>query len=241
MRTAAQDATSSWGDWDDYYTDKRIGHQFMQVQLLRRLGVRKVLEIGPGLGLVTAMLDNAGFDVTTLDASPKGFSRPACPHIECDLFDLEPRRISGFDAILCCETLEHLPWNDVPGILEGLRASGARYLVVSVPYEGLQWGVSLHWTPYACKKRTMFKLFNRWRSFPREEFPSGHQWEVGFRGYPLNRWERVLRSSGWSISTREFTWPCRSVFHVLKARAETFPGSRTAGASPRPAVVSGQA
>src|SRR5215471_3550028 len=43
----------------------------------------------------------------------------------------------------------------------------------------------------------------------------GHQWEVGYRGYPLKLWERRLRESGWSVISRDFTEHCRSVFHLL--------------------------
>ena len=59
-------------EWFRYYSEKRITHQWFQVHLLEGLaGVERVLEIGAHLGLVTALLDNAGFEVTTLDRWPK--------------------------------------------------------------------------------------------------------------------------------------------------------------------------
>jgi hypothetical protein len=56
--------------WFGYHTPKRIGQQLLQVQLLDGLAVERVLEVGPHLGLVTALLDNAGYAVTTLDLGP---------------------------------------------------------------------------------------------------------------------------------------------------------------------------
>ena len=53
--------------WYQYYTEKRIVHQWFQLHLLEGLVVETVLEVGPSLGLVTAMLANAGYRVTTLD------------------------------------------------------------------------------------------------------------------------------------------------------------------------------
>ena len=120
--------------WFGYYTTKRIGHQWQQVELLRGLPVRAILEVGPALGLVTALLDNAGYAVTTLDIVPREFDRPDLPHIGADLVALDAAAIAGHDIIFCCETLEHLPWDTVPGILSAFRASGARFLLVSVPF-----------------------------------------------------------------------------------------------------------
>ncbi|MSP67281.1 MAG: hypothetical protein EXQ96_04110 [Alphaproteobacteria bacterium] len=46
--------------WHAYYTEKRIVHQWLQVRLLRDLPVQSVIEIGPHLGVVTALLASAG-------------------------------------------------------------------------------------------------------------------------------------------------------------------------------------
>ena len=54
-------------EWHRYYSAKRIGQQWTQVHLLRDLPVQTVLEVGPYMGLATALMDNAGYDVTTLD------------------------------------------------------------------------------------------------------------------------------------------------------------------------------
>ncbi|MSP82626.1 MAG: class I SAM-dependent methyltransferase [Alphaproteobacteria bacterium] len=201
--------------WSAYYTAKRIGQQWLQVELLNRLPVERVLEIGPHLGLVTAMLDNAGYDVTTLDRAPRAFDRPAGPHIEADLLGLRPEQVRGFDAILCSEVLEHLPWEAVPGVLRVLRASGAPILVVAVPYEAFQVLVSLTLNRHRVRQAVQFKKLRFLRRFPTEG--GNHRWEVGYRGHGLGAWERLLRQAGWTIARREFTHPCRTVVHVLRA------------------------
>ena len=38
-----------------------------------------------------------------------------------------------------------------------------------------------------------------WRKDFAVEPPGGHQWEVGYRNYPLRVWEHRLEDSGWSI------------------------------------------
>jgi len=203
--------------WSKYYTAKRIGQQWLQVDLLNGLPGTRVIEIGPYLGLVTAMLAHAGYDVTMLDHGPRRFARPATPHIEADLLTLEPARVQGFDTILCCETLEHLPWGSVPAVLATLHGSGARHLVVSVPYEAFQIGLSFyanrHHAEHALQVKKL-RFLRRFRPLP----DGGGQWEIGYRGHSLRGWERTLTCAGWRIARRAFTHPCRSVFHVVQRR-----------------------
>ena len=201
--------------WFGYYTAKRIGHQWQQVELLRGLPVRSILEVGPALGLVTAMLDNVGYAVTTLDIVPREFDRPDLPHIGADLVALDPAAIAGHDIIFCCETLEHLPWDRVPGILAAFRASGARFLLVSVPFEAFQLDWSLYFNRHALRQRFSMKKLRFLKHFMPEP-GMGHKWEVGYRGRSLKVWETALRGSGWQIRQRTFTSPCRSVFHLLE-------------------------
>ncbi|MGH6719645.1 MAG: class I SAM-dependent methyltransferase [Alphaproteobacteria bacterium] len=211
-------ASDARAPWAAYCTAKRIGHQWLQVALLNELPVQRVLEIGPYLGLVTAMLANAGYDVTTLDDGPPAFASPAVPHIAADLATLAPARVAGFDAILCCETLEHLPWDAVPGVLASLRAAQPRHLIVAVPYEAFQLSFSLYLNRYRIEHGFQLKKFRFLRRFRPAAEPGGHHWEIGYRGLGLTAWERRLGDAGWRIRRRAFTHPCRSVFHVLEAR-----------------------
>jgi hypothetical protein len=200
--------------WFDYYSEKRIGQQWLQVHLLKDLPVRRVLEIGPYLGLVTAMLDNAGFEVTTLDLVARAFDRPDVPHIEADLTAIDPTRLTGFDLVLCCETLEHLSWEAAAQVLRTLRRSGAGWLITSVPYEGLQLDFWLYANPFRLRRRLALKKGRGSRRFTPDADPYGHKWECGYRGTRLADWERQLGDAGWQIRRREFTSPCRSVFHL---------------------------
>jgi len=203
-------------EWLAYYSRKRVIQQWMQPHLLGTIDCQKVLEVGPALGYVTSLLVNAGYEVHTLDRRPRAFTYPDVPHHEKDLCDLRAEEIAGYDVILCCETLEHIEWEHVASVLSAFRDSGARYLIVSVPYMGFQIFVEAYVNSTTFRHYfSMKKLL--WRKDFKAEPPGGHCWEVGYRGYPLRRWESQLRDSGWSIVQRNFTEHCRSVFHVLKA------------------------
>ena len=204
-------------EWNAYYSRKRIVHQWTQVHLLNTVNCQKVLEVGPGLGLVTSLLVNSGCEVHTLDQAPRAFDYPAVPHLQKDVCNVHGDEIAGYDAILCCETLEHIEWGRVGSVLTTFRESGAKYLIVSVPYMGFQVFVELYENSSTLRHYfSMKKLL--WRKDFQAELPGGHQWEIGYRGYPLKFWEKRLNESGWSIVRRDFTEHCRSVFHLLKAR-----------------------
>jgi hypothetical protein len=204
-------------EWNAYYSRKRIVQQWMQLHLLSEVDCEKVLEVGPGLGLVTSLLVNLGYDVHTLDRVPRAFVYPDVPHLERDVCELRGEEIAGYDAIICCETLEHVDWRRVGGVLAAFRSSGARHLVVSVPYMAFQMALDVY-----LNRSTFRQYFSMKKLLWRREFavepPGGHQWEVGYRNYPLRIWEKRLEHSGWSIVKRDFTEHCRSVFHLLEAR-----------------------
>jgi hypothetical protein len=204
------------GEWISYYSGKRIVQQWTQLTLLAALECDKVLEIGPALGLVTSMLKNAGYDVTTLDNAPRGFVEPVTPHICRDIRDLKAEEIVGFDAILCCETLEHVEWPRVGQVLATLRRSGARYLVISVPYMGFQLSFDFYLNRHLARGSFTFKKLKQFVLF-RPNGSDGHHWEVGYMGHSLGAWEQRIAEAGWEILRREFTAQCRSVFHVLEA------------------------
>jgi hypothetical protein len=205
-------------EWNAYYSRKRIVQQWMQLHLLGTIDCQKVLEVGPALGLVTSLLVNVGYDVHTLDRVPRAFASPDVPHLERDICDLRSEEIAGYDAILCCETLEHIDWQRVGPVLSTFRASGARYLIVSVPYMAFQVSLNVYLNRTAFRQYfSMKKLL--WRKQFAVEPPGGHQWEVGYRNYSLRVWEDRLYSCGWSIVTRDFTEHCRSVFHLLEAKS----------------------
>jgi 2-polyprenyl-3-methyl-5-hydroxy-6-metoxy-1,4-benzoquinol methylase len=174
-----------------------------------------ILEIGPGFGLMTAALVNAGHQVATLDAIGRDFDFPDVPHIERDLLALTSSEVESYDTILCCETLEHIPWDRVDGVLAALRRDG-RVLIVSVPYEAFQIYFSLYVNRHAVVERFALKKLRFLRRFKPVEGLMHHKWEVGYRGHSLGDWEAKLMGAGWTILDRAFPPSVRSVFHVLK-------------------------
>ena len=205
-------------EWFRYYSEKRITHQWFQIHWLGGLaGVERVLEIGAHLGLVTAMLDNAGFEVTTLDCWPPPRAPHRVRHIQADLREVRAADIVGFDCLLCCEMLEHLPWEEVDGVLAVFQHSGIPHLVLSVPYQGFQVDARIYLNAHRVRRTFAFKKLKFLRPFKPdlEGDPKSHRWELGYRGRSLAAFERKLRTAGFTVAKRDFTSPCRSVFYLL--------------------------
>lgn len=204
-------------EWHRYHSPKRIRHQHLQLELISRTPARRILECGPNLGCVTALLDNAGYAVTTTDFVPRLFARPDTPHFEMDLTQPDATRLAGHDLILCCETLEHIPREAAERALRAFRESGARFLVVSVPYSGPNLFLELHVAPGWFRSLAFLKWKEALRRFTPEADPYGHKWELGTRGLPVSGWEAALAQAGWAIRERHFSAPTRSVFHLCEA------------------------
>jgi hypothetical protein len=208
-------------EWVRYYSSKRIYEQLLQVHLLDRCPVNTVLEIGPYYGLVTAMLDNAGYDVTTMDHVPLRFERPRRPHIEMDLTAIDAAKLKGFDCIMCCATLEHIPYDKARAVLRGFREAGAPFVLISVPYQGHELFFQVYFNRLMLKAQFSWKKFRFLKNFPIDPDPTGHKWEVGYKGLPLRRYEAMLKETGFTILRRAFSYPSFAVIHLLANQART--------------------
>ncbi|MBT6442061.1 MAG: hypothetical protein HOK61_06515 [Alphaproteobacteria bacterium] len=208
--------------WHTYYSEKRIVHQWRQVDLLKGLPVNRVLEVGPYLGLVTAMFASAGYQVTTLDMEAASQGIGASAHIQADITAVPPEQLAGHDVAVCCEILEHIDWNQVDGALERLIASGIPWLILSVPYEGFQFGFSLYLNRFEVRLASFLRKLRFLKTFKIKGDSSDwepHKWEIGYRGYPLKALRRKVEAAGYSIEQQTFTSGCRSVFLVCRNRA----------------------
>ena len=104
----------------------------------------KALDLGAGAGRDTLALARAGFDVTSVDASPRGLQRIAqraekaglsdrVTTLHCDVRDLDiPKR--SYQAIVATTVLDHIPPDAAQRLwhllIEGLTNDGILYVEV---------------------------------------------------------------------------------------------------------------
>lgn len=163
------------------------------------------LEVGPGAGLLTALLKNMEFDVTTLDVN-----KLLLPDIVADVLNI-PCRNDMYDVVCAFEILEHLPFQSLtPALAEMSRVSKGR-VIISVP-------------DHAGLKRSNFGfmmcLFGRtiqYYSEPRPKYKDitnseEHRWEIGIRGIEVRNVLESIKNAG--MQCLKHYLPC-AYFHFF--------------------------
>lgn len=150
-----------------------------QIDLVKSFNPKSVLEIGIGNGLVTNYLRSCNISVVTFD-----FDKSLCPDFIGDVRNINLKE--RFDVILCCQTLEHIPYEDLDNVLKRLSKI-SNNLIISVPQITLKiiFGFKL----------PMFKRYDFLISIPygeKHKFSGEHYWELSKRGYNLKNFRNLL-------------------------------------------------
>jgi hypothetical protein len=155
----------AWGA----YTDKsRWASYWHQIDEVLAVSPATCVEVGTGSGDVRTALQGKGVDVTTVDIDERlGADRQGS-------VTALPCADDEFDAALCAQVLEHLPWDQLPGALGELARVARKRVVVSLPQSG--WTVRLLMTIPVIGH---FHWIDRTPGVGLHVFDGEHYWEVG--------------------------------------------------------------
>ncbi len=172
-----------------------FGHQ---LDAVLALAPRSVLEVGVGAGVVSNALRHLGIPLCTLDVDPA---------LEPDVLasvESIPADEGTWDVGLCCQVLEHLPFDRLGPALRELHRVTARGLVLSLPDVTMDLELTVRAPRLGLRRLAGRSPLPRRRAFPRTRLDTmGHHWEIGFRGTPLTAVQSVIAVAGWRI---ERTW-----------------------------------
>ncbi|MDM7987649.1 MAG: class I SAM-dependent methyltransferase [Smithella sp.] len=106
-------------DSAEYFTEgycqpTRFASFSYQIKEVLTCKAKSVLEIGIGNAVVTYILRQAGLVVHTVD-----YDKSLKPDIVASVLSL-PVLDKSYDAILCCQVLEHLSWDEFQPALQEL-------------------------------------------------------------------------------------------------------------------------
>lgn len=160
-------------DFATYVTPARFASYWHQVNEVISLKPRTVLEVGPGPGIVTHILREQRIKVTTCDIVDD--TRPALRASALHL----PFRSDSFDVVLCCQVLEHIPFESSIAALAEFRRVCSTACVISLPHAGRYWAYTLH----VPKLGTVRFGLQPQLLAPAHRFDGQHYWEIGKRGY----------------------------------------------------------
>lgn len=170
-----------------YCTPARFAMYAYQIKQVLKSKANTVLEIGPGNGVVTYLLRQAGLRVDTMDHDPD-----LGPDIVASALCM-PFPDDSYDLVLCCQVLEHLPWEAFGTALHEISRIARHNAVISLPHR------SRHL--YAEFKLPLFGVRTISIDIPVKapmEFNGEHYWEIG-RGVTESDVVSAFRQVGLSV------------------------------------------
>lgn len=164
-----------------YDTESRWMSYWHQINQVLKLNPKNVLEIGAGNKTVSDYLKNAGIQVSVLDSD-----KELKPDIVASVLRM-PFTDNSFDLVLCCEVLEHLPFEKFEKCLKEIKRVSRKDIIISLPHFGPQIRF--------CSKIPLFKEVKFALKIPfakKHQFNGEHFWEIGKKGYSLAEVKKTI-------------------------------------------------
>lgn len=177
-----------------YLSISRWSTYSLVIEETLRLNPKKILEIGPGPGLVSSTLKRIGFSVATLDIDPN-----TKPDYRMSTTDIKENRdlLGTFDLIIASEVFEHIRYEDFVDTLKTLREI-SKNLIITLPdtnQNSLFFAFRLRLPIF---NSVIGKLKVRFKKI-KHRFDGQHYWEIGKKSFPLRRILDDMKRCGWTI------------------------------------------
>lgn len=172
---------------------QRLASYRQQLQYVVKSSPTNVLLIGKGDGFVAKTLCEMGIAVVVLDVD-SSLNPDVCASVEKMPLDNQ-----SFDVSICCQVLEHLPFEKLELCLTEIRRVTRNRLVMSVPDNRRFFLFRLRFARFNLEWQGSLSRL-RPRKIPAARFEQhGHYWEIGWRGYGICDVERVITNAGWKL------------------------------------------
>jgi SAM-dependent methyltransferase len=184
---------------------------FYQIKLIRQSGAKMVLEIGPGNGWVSMILQSLGIKVSTADIDPE-----LHPDYVADIKAL-PFADDSFDVVCAFEVLEHMPFDSFGANLRELSRVAKKKVILSLPDKRKTLlNLSLK-IPFIRSLSVCIKI----PTFSKHVFDGQHYWEIGKLKYSVGDIKRKIKQSGLLLEQNFLPHDAPTMhFFVLSKRRE---------------------
>ncbi len=166
----------------DYDTRDRFASYWQQIDLVLSKKPEKLLIIGLGNGLVPWYLKKYITRVITLDIDEN-----LKPDIIADVRKM-PFADQEFDAVLCAEVLEHLPFADFSKALGEINRVLKKDAVISLPHWGWTFKFNIK-IPLLGELKKIFKL----SGLKSHKSVGEHEWEIGKKSFATTKIKKALQ------------------------------------------------
>jgi ubiquinone/menaquinone biosynthesis C-methylase UbiE len=192
----------------NYNEQGRFNSYWHQIDWAIKLKPESILEIGTGNGFVNFALKRSGFKVTTIDIDPN-----LQPDVLGSVLSM-PIGDESVDLAMCCQVLEHLPYDNFVPALKEIRRVIKKNVILSLPDLERVYRVSMQ-LPGMREKKFIIPIPRlkplKW------EFNGEHYWNISCENFPLKRIVKDIQSAGFSIEANycvyEMPW---HRFFILK-------------------------
>ena len=171
-------------EFTSYLTKERMASYWHQIDEALRLNPESILIVGNGDNLVRDILASRVKEVVTFD-----IAEDLNPDIQGSVTSLS-KSLAGkqFDVILCCQVLEHLPYDQFETCLKELYLSSRKSVIISVPqrYYFFEFNV-LNTNKKVISLSCLINKKNKPIVFKGEYY-----WEIGSKGCSKNQIEKDL-------------------------------------------------
>jgi hypothetical protein len=183
----------------DYSSERRYLSYFHQIKIIMQLveqkNASKILIAGKGDGVVQKILEayNELYDLN-LVIRTFDFAEDLHPDILGDLLDIGKLVSEQYDIILCCQVLEHLPFDESVQVLSQMHGI-SKYVIMSVPYKAI--------TRRGTLKVPLINEFEFCLKVPIWHNKKGmvnsyHYWELGY-SISVKNFKNILQKIGYHI------------------------------------------
>lgn len=173
---------------DEYYEDYdnlgRFISYFYQINNVKRLNPKTILEIGVGNKTVYNYLKN-NYEIKSCD-----FDKELNPDFNEDIRDLSNIK-EKFDIVIACEVLEHIPWKDFNKAIFELYKISNKNVIISIPKMSADFEIIMKF-PYVGKIikkpfiRLLFQIPSRF--IPKKiKMCEEHYWELERKNYSISK------------------------------------------------------
>lgn len=156
-------------------------------------GYTNILEIGVGVGFLKHCAKMfPQISLTTLDIAEE-----LNPDFIGSVTDI-PFDDKQFDLVVCCEVLEHLPFNDFLPALKEIRRVAYRKVILSLPDRRHNYFFKTR-IPWIGKFRLDWFPERRNLANKTFEFNGEHHWEIGYKGTLARDVIKKIKEAGFKI------------------------------------------
>ncbi|MGI6314834.1 MAG: class I SAM-dependent methyltransferase [Patescibacteria group bacterium] len=168
-----------------YFSLNRLYSYSNQINEVLSLSPKKILEIGIGSGFVANSLKFLNIKVVTMDNK-----EDLRPDIIADIRNI-PTQNEKFDIVLCCEVLEHLPFEDFSKCLLEMKKNSKGKIIISLPDSSKKIRFFI--------PKIGYKIFCI--PFLRKKIRNDHShfWEINRKGFDLKKIEKEIKKNGFKI------------------------------------------